>query len=85
LEREAGVEDVGGGEAEVEPAAGGPHGCRHDVDERGDVVARDRLTFRHGLHREHRARPAGRRIVDRHRPQLGECLHREQLDLEPVR
>ena len=46
-QRERGVEDVGRGEPEVEPAPVGPDVGRHDVDERCDVVVGGALDLGH--------------------------------------
>jgi hypothetical protein len=46
LEGERGVQDVGGGQAEVDPAAGGAGARAQDVDEGGDVVVGDLLAAR---------------------------------------
>ena len=52
LQRERGVEDVGGGEAVVDPAAVLADRCRDDVDERGDVVVGRPLALLDRLDRE---------------------------------
>ena len=49
------------------PALGADRG-RHHIDERRDVVPRDRLPLDHGLDGERRARPAGGRVLGRDRP-----------------
>jgi hypothetical protein len=54
LERERRVEHVGGGQPEVDPAAGGPGVGGEDVDEGGDVVVRDPLALLDGLDGERR-------------------------------
>ena len=64
------VSIVGGGEGQVDPSSAAGRSGHYDVDEGGDVVARDRLPFRHGLHGERRARPAHLRILGRHGPEL---------------
>ena len=45
LQRERGVEHVGGGQPEVDPAPRLAHGRREHVDERGDVVLGDALAL----------------------------------------
>src|SRR4029077_13429774 len=59
--------------------------CRHDVDEGGDVVARDALALVHGLDRERCALATRPGVRLRDHAQLGPRLDGEELDLEPVR
>ena len=56
LQRERGVEHVGGGQPVVDPAARLPDRLRDDVDERGHVVVGDLLALLHRLRRRGRAR-----------------------------
>jgi hypothetical protein len=49
LQRERRVQDVGGREAEVDPASGRPRRGGEDVDERGHVVVGDALALLDGL------------------------------------
>ena len=85
LERERGVEDVGGGEPVVDPAPRvAADRLGDDIDERGDVVVGRALALGDGLDLERRPLPRLRRGFGRDdalgRPRLG----RRQLDREPA-
>src|SRR5579884_2055351 len=84
LERERGVDDVGGGEAVVEPAAFLAEPLRDGVDERRGVVVERRFELRHALGRRRRRalRERGGR-VRRDDAQLRPRGRRGELDLEP--
>src|SRR5215203_4217319 len=84
LQRQGGVEDVGGGEAVVDPATVLADRGGDDVDEGGDVVVSHLLALFHRLDREGRLLPRrARRLLGDHalaRPGLSGG----QLDLEPA-
>ena len=84
LQREGGVEDVGGGEAVVDPAAVLADRCGDDVDEGGDVVVGDLLALVDGLDGERGVLAAGARRLLGDDPLLRPGLRRRQLDLEPA-
>ena len=89
LERERGVDDVGGGEAVVEPAAllAQPLGMQplgHGVDEGRGVVVEGRLELGDPLRRGRcRVLEQCAGGVRRHDPELGPGRRRGELDLEP--
>ena len=84
LERERRVDDVGGGEAVVEPAALVAELLGDGVDEGGGVVVERRLELGDPLRRRRRGLLLERRGgLRRHDPELGPGGGRGQLDLEP--
>jgi hypothetical protein len=85
LERERRVDDVGGGEAVVEPASLLAQLGGHGVDEGGGVVVRPSLQLRDTLGGRRRRALADRRDrVRRDGARLGPALQRGQLDVEPA-
>jgi len=84
LEGERRVDDVGGGEAVVEPAAFVAQLLGDGVDERRRVVMERRLDLRHALGcRALRVLLQRLRRVGGHDPELGPGRRGGELDLEP--
>src|SRR5262249_38855675 len=83
LDRERRVEDVGGREAVVQPAAFVADRRRDDVDERRHVVARRALALGALVDRERRPLPARPRRLLGDRALGGPRVERRKLDLEP--
>ena len=84
LERERGVEHIGGGQAVVDPAPLGPDLRRDHVDEGGDVVVGGPLPLLDRLDRERGARAAGLGRLGRHDPLGCERVGHRQLDRQPA-
>ena len=85
LEREGRVDDVGGGEAVVDPAALGPELLGDGVDERGGVVVGDPLDLRDALDARRLRAGANRGdILGGDRSHLDPAVERGELDLEPA-
>jgi two-component system, OmpR family, response regulator RegX3 len=85
LQGEGGVEDVGGREPEVEPAAVVAELLGNGVDEGGEVVLGALLDLRDPLGRgRHRALADALDGIGRHGSDLGPAGQRSQLDLEPA-
>ena len=85
LQRERGVDDVGGGEAVVEPAALLAELLGDGVDEGGRVVVERRLELGHALRARRSRLGDARGCLCRHDSQLGPGRRRCELDLEPGR
>ena len=85
LGRQRRVEDVGGGQPVVDPAALRADRGGDDVDERGDVVVGRPLALLDRLDRERGPLAAGRGVgLAGTTPALGERLGDGELDLEPA-
>ena len=84
LQREAGVDHVGGGQPVVEPAALLAELGLDGVDEGGEVVAGALLELRDPLRRRRlRLLPNGPGRLARDDAELGPGVERGELDLEP--
>ena len=84
-----GVDDIGRGEAVVDPRRRWCTDRRlDDIDEGSDVVIGDRFAIEHGLHElvvgHGRLLAAGGGILGRNDPERGVALGGEQFDFEPT-
>ena len=84
LERERGVQHVGGGEPVVDPAPGGAHRLGHHVDEGGHVVVGQLLALADRLGREGGAVADGVGVVLGHHALRGQHVDHRQLHVEPA-
>ena len=84
-QRERGVEDVGRGEPEVEPAPVGPEVGGDGIDERGDIVIRRPLELRDARRaRNARSLSDAARARRRNSANLGPGIESRELDSKPV-